>query len=246
LETIASRGLKKVINKEILYELYINQKLGAKRISKILGCSKWTVLKYLKKYGIKTREPNQRWSDDEIRVIKEHYNAPKEVLMSLLPKRTWQSIYYKIRELNLKRRPIVYHRPARVKNLTMVQRAYIAGLIDGEGYISLCYRKRVRDTVTHNCLHPSVEISNTKKQLSIYCQKQKGKWNAAYRLHISAVNDVYELLKQITPFLIIKKKQAILLMQFCEIRLSSRLGDGFSQRELDIYKKLRKLNKRGV
>jgi len=41
------------IPREILEYLYIERNLGSREVARILGCSKPTVLKYLREYGIK-------------------------------------------------------------------------------------------------------------------------------------------------------------------------------------------------
>lgn len=66
-------GLKKTfkINKEVLVELYINQKLNPKEIGLLHGVSNTTIIKQLKKYRIPIRDTG------EARV---RYNITKEML----------------------------------------------------------------------------------------------------------------------------------------------------------------------
>lgn len=88
--------------------------------------------------------------------------------------------------------------------LTDIERGYLAGLVDGEGYID----------VTGNSLR--LTIANTDYNLMLYlkgllgcgsiqkCTKGKIHWNQGYTYNLCAAQ-VRQLLKIIRPYLIIKK-----------------------------------------
>jgi hypothetical protein len=56
-----------------------------------------------------------------------------------------------------------------------------------------------------------------------------------------------ETLSRIKDKLILKKRQAELVLEFCQSRINGAVdrGLGYSDRELELYEELRKLNKRG-
>jgi len=99
-----------------------------------------------------------------------------------------------------------------------VERAYLAGLFDGEGYLGLT--KTVRKTASiQYTLRTS--ISNNHPYLmqyllsnyggSITTKRQNGFINQEWRL---SSNQAYEFLKLIYPFLIVKSDQVKLAMEF--------------------------------
>ena len=97
------------------------------------------------------------------------------------------------------------------KKLRVGELGYIAGLIDGEGSVS------VEQPQTARCAR--VVISNTSQVLmewlrnklpegKIYCtKKRKDTWKDAYTFRLNGVQ-AYHLLRVVYPYLIIKKEQA--------------------------------------
>ena len=54
---MSSKNKKLNLNKDLLYDLYVNQKLTSKEVGKIFDCSSKAVRNYLKAYDIPVR-PN--------------------------------------------------------------------------------------------------------------------------------------------------------------------------------------------
>jgi len=137
-------------------------------------------------------------------------------------------------------------------------RAYIAGLIDGEGCITIT-RRKVKRLKTDNWFYePQVIVSNTDKRLSDFLLDLCGGWVAtvtktqkechkpSYHWKITGDN-MRRLLKDIIPYLRIKKEQARIVLQF-----PSYKGNGHkarTQEELkgqeDLWLRMKQLNKRG-
>ena len=99
--------------------------------------------------------------------------------------------------------------------------AYLAGIIDGEGSITLT---RLHQSENRR---PCISISSTDKELLIYIQDLVGGGNInnkknykpdkhkdSYTLYFKKKNDVYLILKEIYPFLKIpqKKKRAYFIL----------------------------------
>ena len=140
--------------------------------------------------------------------------------------------------------------------LTEVEKAYIAGFVDGEGCITLIETKR-KDR-GNNRLAPIIAIANTNKEglewiakrlevnRIVVTSKQTEKWKRGYQLKIEAINRVYEVLEAILPYLVIKKEQAQLVMGFIS-------GHGNMQgkerritaNEYAMLERIRALNKKG-
>lgn len=118
--------------------------------------------------------------------------------------------------------------------LTTLEKAYIAGLFDGEGSISICkFRSHNSDYV---CPHYilSVTCTNTNKEIiewlyeKIGSSKQmrkrewgKSNWKTSYSWMASA-NKAVVVLKNIYPYLRIKKAQAKLAIEFQENKMIDR------------------------
>lgn len=109
-------------------------------------------------------------------------------------------------------------------------RGWLAGIIDGEGTITL-KKKRRKDNGNINYI-PLTVINNTNleflerikeicgcgtiaQQSSSYTKKHPN-WNLIYRLEIKGSFNVKTLLKQVYPYLIIKRKHAEIVMRICE------------------------------
>lgn len=135
---------------------------------------------------------------------------------------------------------------------------YLAGFFDGEGcltinkqnrggrYISQEYKIRV--IVTNS----NIDILNVHKNIfggKIYIRKAKNGRNhkISYQWHISN-QTAYNFCKTMVKYLILKKKQAELLINFYEKRISNEYPikiEELNRRE-KILQEIRILNKRGI
>lgn len=120
-------------------------------------------------------------------------------------------------------------------------------------------------------LQPQLSIANTNVHLLNKCKEILGighvynqgrieeNWKELKSLHIYKMEDMLSLLKQLEPYLITKREQAKLLIEFVEIQLSIPVtaifnergkfqgtkGKEYSQRQLEIHDLIKKLNKKG-
>ena len=145
----------------------------------------------------------------------------------------------------------------RTKTLSESQKGYLAAFLDGEGGIQLTRSQRPdREYVL--ALHPTVYFTNTdctaiqllRSWLGCGCvtrRREEPPHNDVYALSVTGTRNVLELLKTLRPYLIIKRRQADVLIEYCESRLTHyRAGDRrFNSLELQLYSKLRRLNKKG-
>lgn len=142
--------------------------------------------------------------------------------------------------------------------LTKEQIGYIAGLIDGEG--SICLHKCVWKYRNGSFYRPFIKISNSNLEMLIWIKEKlgcgsikqerpdTGKWKAMYTLTFSA-NMIRQFLPLIIDCLIIKKRQALLLLEF--LKMSKRgLPRYFKQNNQEkydyFYFTIKKFNSRGV
>lgn len=142
------------------------------------------------------------------------------------------------------------------RQMTLAQAAYFAGMVDGEGSISVsAARQRNIDRLNYRL---AVTVTNTDIKaletlgewvgvgyLSFQRRSQKdSKWKDAGVLKITHEASAF-LLRQIQPFLIIKAEQAALALEFIELkRLCSKQNDNIGQ-QAKIHRQMKKLNGRG-
>ena len=137
--------------------------------------------------------------------------------------------------------------------------AYIAGILDGEGCITLSKKKDPTMKLGYG-LRPHIMVTNTNKSLIKYLRdttdlgiiyegkltNPKHKPNFRWQLWSLQAQS---LLKEVLPYLLIKRKQAELLLEYID-RCSGKKG-GFLSASMLKYQaktcdKMRKLNKRGL
>lgn len=172
----------------------------------------------------------KNWSPDEDRILKQMYpTLATTELKKLLPNRpNIQSIFARANKLGVKKitkhyETRYYHTETVIGHLTETEKAYLAGLVDGEGSFSLRKYKLKNGKSNYSI---RVQISNTDKRLAdwikerlpghMYSYKPKPSHTGNNRrtLWTWAMNgDVKPriFLREIYPYLIIKKDQAELL-----------------------------------
>jgi len=142
---------------------------------------------------------------------------------------------------------------------------YIAGFIDGEGYLSILKlrRKSARGGIWYQ---PCIKISQREKDSEILClihARYKGTINKrrvytdnslpSITLDIKNRKVIKEMLTNILPYLVVKKKQAELLLEFLALpqvktRRPEKLFtiDDLKEKQSQLYEVARKLNQRGI
>jgi hypothetical protein len=149
--------------------------------------------------------------------------------------------------------------------MTATERAaYLAGAIDGEGWIGL---QRIAPNAERGIKSPrfkfGLTIANTNRPWletiqswvggTIYEMRGKANKRRCHFIRFSAT-EVKAILGMVMPYLLIKRRQAELLIQFFPLAAVRRMGNGYpasgadpgivSQQEA-IYRELRRLNQRG-
>jgi hypothetical protein len=138
-----------------------------------------------------------------------------------------------------------------VNSVTQFELGWLAGIIDGEGSITVC--KRGPTYV------PTIKMSNTSKVLvEKYCEildrlgithkcygkQTKGNRKYQWEVCIDGRPRVYKALSIVQDLLIAKQKQAIKVGEWIESRGLDLRGP-YTENQLDIIKNIRELNGRG-
>lgn len=135
--------------------------------------------------------------------------------------------------------------------------AYLAGLIDGEGYLGLI-PSRGKDLVNKS-FEPVIKIGMTgelsyqyfmhlKKYYggTVETRKKKTKGGRiAFTYVLKSKAKVLRLLKDIHPYLIVKRDQSELLKEFCRLPMTHPKHNNYNHdsylRKIEIYKELKQL-----
>ena len=164
---------------KILREYY--PKMYLKDIAKLLPRhSKSGIVQKAKKLGLTKKHKllfGCPWSEKEIEILREYYPrmSVREIHRKFLPHRSVYAIKEKIRKLELTGAKTLAEAKFKreLKELTPLQWSYIAGLIDGEGTITIDLNKP-RDFPRKMLLTPDISISNVSKELITWLQKTLG------------------------------------------------------------------------
>lgn len=143
--------------------------------------------------------------------------------------------------------------------MTISEKAYLAGIIDGEGCIS--YTPWINKADGNKRYKLTLTVANTKKPLLIWIKKKlgfgtvinKGKWktnpNHADVWNYIVCNQLAEnVLKSIYKYLVIKQghaKIAIEMRKTFSIGQNQTMSKTRKNKRENLLSKLRKLNKRG-
>lgn len=143
-------------------------------------------------------------------------------------------------------------------NLTSEEKAYIAGIIDGEGCISASSIKTRRSTT----IKIRLIISNSNKKLSKWLlskigigyirehsnkRNKRNNWKLQWAYEISSAKSLNILLNEVLIFLILKKPQATLAIELAELQTKSKRNGKFNaDKQKQIMLEIKKLNKKGL
>ena len=145
-------------------------------------------------------------------------------------------------------------------------KAYIAGILDGEGCIHISLQSK-RGPRSIGTLHHIVQIANTSKVLvdfianwfdnqnipyHVWWTKPKGKNQKIYaQVRVTRFHGINKFLTLLLPYLVIKKAQANLMLEFSSRRLEVLGQEGrrklsYENRDFEIINLMKTLNQRGT
>lgn len=137
--------------------------------------------------------------------------------------------------------------------------AFVAGIIEGEGTFSLSKSIEQKHGKHYTSFHPQIIIINGNLQLLEFCQdvvggtiyeKQEPKGSYPFHgkvfdLRIFSQRKVADLIANLLPFLVTKKREAELLQEYCLSRINAPIKQGYTQREKEIHRVLCGMHHKG-
>ncbi len=144
-----------------------------------------------------------------------------------------------------------------MNSLTCAESAYIAGIIDGEGCISMSkiktrnsfsIKKRIMvansNLLLIDWLHKTTGVGTVNEHCN--GRNTQNGWKKQHIWYLTSKTGV-ELIHQIMPYLILKKQQAELFTEMFYLQNLSRRSSKFNEpRQEDILKEMHVLNQRGL
>jgi len=150
--------------------------------------------------------------------------------------------------------------------MTPTEAAWMAGLIDGEGTITVLKFQRKSGNCPHALYAPLLTVTNTDKRLidrciklcggycvTVFCGRRNPNWKDAYHWRLKSAK-LSGVLREVLPFLVSKATQAALAIEVRDdMRVGSKPGrfgttltDKERERRDEIWQQLRILNTRGT
>ena len=137
--------------------------------------------------------------------------------------------------------------------------AWFAGFVDGEGSLFLCKAKKYRfisplfslGNTNLRAMETSVRIVSqiTGKRCeckTIRRQSAKGSYRPLYLLRLKRRADIIEVCKALLPYLVIKREQANLMIEYIRFASSGRnyRRQGLTELHVQMHREMAELNKR--
>lgn len=135
--------------------------------------------------------------------------------------------------------------------------AYFAGLLDGEGYISLIPSGYVSTYSGKKPLCPVIKVSMTSEAMIDMLHKELGGYKEsrvftsgnnskpAYTWVAKGIKQVEPVLRKVHRYLVLKKPQSQLVQEFIELSKATMYDRTTWQVKYKYYEKLKELNRRG-
>lgn len=140
--------------------------------------------------------------------------------------------------------------------LSDTEKAYVAGIVDGEGTLQIqTHRVKTKSRLGY-LITGHVQIPNTDKKLidwillkypnatSWHKNPRKKEHSESWVVVITKQRDIISFLDDVYPYLIIKKEHAEILKSFCVSRLSHRYG-AYTSEEQEMQQYMKIINRKG-
>ena len=197
-----------------------------------------------------------QWSSQEISFLKENYQKATDKELEVELGRSADAIQWKRSQIGLeKMHQGDITKPSRCLTLSEVEKAYLAGLVDGDGSILLSYYsypryRRNKKSGIHSQISCAIGARSANKEFAMEVEKLFGgrlvKVEENYHeVKISRQADILQLVEALLPYLRLKRKQAEIMIEFCKERLyylKDRRNAPYSPKCFELVDKMKMLN----
>lgn len=189
------------------------------------------------------------WTEEQSKKLLNSYERVSIKELALLTGHSRGAVAGKMRELGLKKKIGNIVRFKEV-NLTERDMAYIAGLVDGEGTVTIRKATGRKGAVEY---HPYIRISNTSKELmdwleqklnfpNVYIAKQKTRAGTPMYIFNIRGMSFYKFFRELEPYLIIKRRRMRVMLLWIESRFKASSYEGYSTYQMELIRAIRWLN----
>lgn len=241
------------ITKEKLYQLYIEKQMSQRKIARMHNVGSHTVASKLLKFAIGVRKQNGSI---------EYYPPLGKFFQSINRRKGKKKKNWQIKIEGYKEE---------LRDRTTAEMAWLAGIIDGEGYIgswkgkvhlkhknpSWCPYHYIPELCIYNTnkkiINEAIRIIGVGKGVKVYKRPATTKWKVGYRISVWSYK-LEALLQVISPFLIAKREQAEIILRWFEsrrhagrLRGQNHVGGRahYSEAEVFLIEQLKVLNRKG-
>ena len=202
--------------------------------------------------------PTRYWSQREIALLRKVYLRASVKDLEKTFNRSMGAIRKKARALQVPRRPLRYEYLAEgrwMPALSAAEIGYLAGLIDGEGTITIhndlpTGRTKPRYGVKVCISGTDQNFAKWLSQLGVKVftrnTRKNPRWKKTWQTGWHGYRTL-PVLKLVRPYLVVKAKQADIALQYLEMRLQEKTYNApYSQKYHLLHKRIRRLNRRGL
>lgn len=192
------------------------------------------------------------WSEDEVNYLSSQLKCKHREQIAKDLGRSIGSIHSKIRRLGIHSD---YHKRGNNHMLLDSEAAYIGGLFDGEGNITM-QKQKTKLCQRGYIIRLLTRIDNTNKNAIDYIAQathigkvytfKKNNRKPLYCWHLGRLADIKAFLEQLLPYLIIKREQTQLALEYCKRRLNKGYHATYDERELELLDEIPLLNCKGA
>jgi len=177
----------------------------------------------------------EKWTEEDRKELSKVYSMhPLQFTNSLIDRHGREGCYYQAQRMGLSHK--LSGKYLYLKEWPETTKAYLAGIIDGEGTITICNQKWKRKYSSGVSTRPMVAISNTDYGLLKYLnnlnvggvsydRRQHEGWKQSFQWSVSSHLGCLSILRTILPYLVIKKKRAEEVIKYIEEKHPNEVYD---------------------
>jgi len=135
-----------------------------------------------------------------------------------------------------------------LKSISSIQKSYVAGFLDGDGSIyarakpNLTYKYGFQIALYIVLFQSNKDHANFEKICDLIgCGKLRERKDGILEYTINKIDDIKEFLKNISPYLILKKEQAELMLEIIELKAKRETKEDFKNL-LELIDRYREIN----
>ena len=201
------------------------------------------------------RARRRKWTNEQVSFLIENYGILTQKEIAEKIGKSWRAVHsYAYKKLGLNKTIIkIQLETERIKkiinSLSPEERGYLAGLIDGEGSITVQIQTKKNGLM----ITPKISIANTNPKIvrwlsrinlfKVY-SKYDGRFPNSKKIYTFETHGLSALpiLEALAPHLKGKREQAKILSSFIRLRLSHKRTPHFTKEEIDLVRRLILLN----